>query len=155
MVATDHPGVGGTAARLPKKPGIQKLTPPSSARATCGAIATAPSSSAEAATATRRPVLPVVRCIRSLRAISRYRVMAPERLLPGGKLEVQPDEDLPTRHTCALVPNRVLRLDEEIGRGALIDLPHIADAEPDRDEVVVVLEVEAPDRRRPEIPALR
>src|SRR5579862_8537289 len=31
MVANDHPGCCGAAARLPKKPGIQKLTPPSSA----------------------------------------------------------------------------------------------------------------------------
>jgi hypothetical protein len=33
MVPTDHPGCRGVATRLPKKPGIQKLTPPSSATA--------------------------------------------------------------------------------------------------------------------------
>src|SRR5208337_962631 len=31
MVVRDQPGCCGAAARLPKKPGIQKLTPPSSA----------------------------------------------------------------------------------------------------------------------------
>src|ERR1700742_4266619 len=35
MWATDQPGCCGVAARLPKNPGTQKLTPPSSARATC------------------------------------------------------------------------------------------------------------------------
>src|SRR5207249_8583871 len=33
MVASDQPGCCGVAARLPKKPGTQKLTPPSSADA--------------------------------------------------------------------------------------------------------------------------
>jgi hypothetical protein len=33
MVANDHPGCCGVAARLPKNPGTQKLTPPSSATA--------------------------------------------------------------------------------------------------------------------------
>jgi hypothetical protein len=37
MVFTVQPGCPGTAARLPKKPGIQKLTPPSSAIAVCDA----------------------------------------------------------------------------------------------------------------------
>jgi hypothetical protein len=32
-VASDQPGCWGVAARLPKKPGTQKLTPPSSADA--------------------------------------------------------------------------------------------------------------------------
>src|SRR5262245_18310121 len=32
-----RPGCCGAAARLPKKPGSQKLTPPSSAKALCGA----------------------------------------------------------------------------------------------------------------------
>src|SRR5580704_13981113 len=43
MVASDHPGCWGAAARLPKKPGIQKLTPPSSASAYFGAETTAAS----------------------------------------------------------------------------------------------------------------
>src|ERR1700733_15281746 len=43
MVASDHPGCCGVAARLPKKPGIQKLTPPSSASAYFGAETTAAS----------------------------------------------------------------------------------------------------------------
>src|SRR5258708_3483261 len=33
MLASDHPGCCGVAARLPKKPGTQKLAPPSSANA--------------------------------------------------------------------------------------------------------------------------
>src|SRR5712672_3017281 len=33
MLASDQPGCCGVAARLPKKPGTQKLTPPSSANA--------------------------------------------------------------------------------------------------------------------------
>jgi hypothetical protein len=33
MFASDQPGCSGVAARLPKKPGTQKLTPPSSANA--------------------------------------------------------------------------------------------------------------------------
>src|SRR3954470_20295148 len=33
MVVNDHPGCCGAGARLPKSPGIQKLTPPSSATA--------------------------------------------------------------------------------------------------------------------------
>src|SRR5215471_8044546 len=33
MLVNDGPGTCGAAARLPNKPGIQKLTPPSSARA--------------------------------------------------------------------------------------------------------------------------
>src|SRR5262245_42362063 len=37
MVVTDHPGCRGAAARLPKKPGTQKLTPPSSASTALGA----------------------------------------------------------------------------------------------------------------------
>src|SRR5215510_11255075 len=36
MVVNDHPGCCGVAARLPKSPGIQKLTPPSSATAGFG-----------------------------------------------------------------------------------------------------------------------
>src|SRR4051812_28205801 len=36
MVANVHPACCGVAARLPKKPGTQKLTPPSSADAICG-----------------------------------------------------------------------------------------------------------------------
>src|SRR5580704_17362467 len=43
MVASDHPGCCGAAARLPKKPGIQKLTPPSSASACFGSETTAAS----------------------------------------------------------------------------------------------------------------
>src|SRR5580700_1793207 len=43
MVASDHPGCCGAAARLPKKPGIQKLTPPSSASAFFGTETTAAS----------------------------------------------------------------------------------------------------------------
>lgn len=43
MVASDHPGCWGAAARLPKKPGIQKLTPPSSASACFGIETTAAS----------------------------------------------------------------------------------------------------------------
>src|SRR5712671_3414296 len=39
MVASVHPGCCGVAARLPKKPGTQKLTPPSSACATPGRAA--------------------------------------------------------------------------------------------------------------------
>src|SRR5215813_12915056 len=39
MVANENPGVWGVAARLPKKPGTQKLTPPSSASEVCGPIA--------------------------------------------------------------------------------------------------------------------
>src|SRR5215813_4071345 len=35
MVDSDQPGTSGAAARLPKNPGSQKLTPPSSARAAC------------------------------------------------------------------------------------------------------------------------
>src|SRR5262249_14788398 len=35
MLVHENPGTCGAAARLPKKPGIQKLTPPSSARAAC------------------------------------------------------------------------------------------------------------------------
>src|SRR5262245_23027193 len=41
MFASDHPGCNGAAARLPKKPGIQELTPPSSATAVFGAKANA------------------------------------------------------------------------------------------------------------------
>jgi hypothetical protein len=41
MVVNDHPGCSGAAARLPKKPGIQKLTPPSSAIAGFGTNVTA------------------------------------------------------------------------------------------------------------------
>src|SRR6202161_541946 len=41
MIASDHAGCCGAAARLPKKPGIQKLTPPSSASACFGAETTA------------------------------------------------------------------------------------------------------------------
>jgi hypothetical protein len=37
----EKPGVCGVAARLPKNPGTQKLTPPSSARAMPGASASA------------------------------------------------------------------------------------------------------------------
>src|SRR5262249_33168073 len=37
MFVTDHPGCWGAAARLPKNPGSQKLTPPSSAKALRGA----------------------------------------------------------------------------------------------------------------------
>ena len=48
MVANEKPGCCGVAARLPKKPGTQKLTPPSSATATVGAAMSAPSTSAEA-----------------------------------------------------------------------------------------------------------
>src|SRR5436190_22777776 len=33
MLASDQPGCWGAAAKLPKKPGTQKLTPPSSANA--------------------------------------------------------------------------------------------------------------------------
>src|SRR3984893_1321367 len=43
MVASDHPGCCGAAARMWKKPGIQKLTPPSSASACFGAATTAAS----------------------------------------------------------------------------------------------------------------
>src|SRR5580692_961626 len=43
MVASDHPGCCGAAARLPKKPGIQKLTPPSSASEYFGTETTAAS----------------------------------------------------------------------------------------------------------------
>jgi hypothetical protein len=39
--STDHPGCWGAAARLPKNPGSQKLTPPSSAVATVGTAITA------------------------------------------------------------------------------------------------------------------
>src|SRR4029077_9261166 len=39
MVASDHPGCCGAAARPPKRPGKQKLTPPSSAAAIVGAPA--------------------------------------------------------------------------------------------------------------------
>ena len=46
MVANENPGVCGVAARLPKNPGTQKLTPPSSARAMFGADARAASASA-------------------------------------------------------------------------------------------------------------
>src|SRR5215831_14980771 len=42
MLVSDQPGCWGDAARLPKKPGIQKLTPPSSAAATVGAPMSAP-----------------------------------------------------------------------------------------------------------------
>jgi hypothetical protein len=38
MVANDHPGCCGVAAKLPKKPGTQKLTPPSSADAFVAAL---------------------------------------------------------------------------------------------------------------------
>src|SRR6266850_3690503 len=48
MVAKDQPGCCGVAARLPKNPGTQKLTPPSSAREISGA-------SAKVATATAQP----------------------------------------------------------------------------------------------------
>src|ERR1700688_393486 len=43
MFASDHPGCAGVAARLPKSPGIQKLTPPSSASAYFGIETTAAS----------------------------------------------------------------------------------------------------------------
>ncbi len=36
MLAKENPGVSGVAAMLPKNPGTQKLTPPSSARASLG-----------------------------------------------------------------------------------------------------------------------
>src|SRR5580704_3606677 len=42
MVASDHPAGCGTAARLPNRPGNQKLTPPSSAAAIVGAPIRAP-----------------------------------------------------------------------------------------------------------------
>src|SRR5271166_4778076 len=41
MVVSDQPGCWGAAARLPKNPGIQKLTPLSSALEMSGAEATA------------------------------------------------------------------------------------------------------------------
>src|SRR4051812_31780503 len=46
MLANDHPDCCGVAARLPKKPGIQKLTPPSSALAAFGTVPVAISASA-------------------------------------------------------------------------------------------------------------
>src|SRR5262249_51140207 len=46
MFVSDHPGCCGGAARLPKKPGIQKLTPPSSAQRLRGAEIKVPSASA-------------------------------------------------------------------------------------------------------------
>src|SRR5688572_13788088 len=74
----------------------------------------------------------------------------------GCELQIEPHEDLPPGNSRAgVLPDRVLGLDEEVGRGPLIDLPDVADAEADRDEVVVVFEVEVPDARRPEVPALR
>ena len=54
----DHPGAAwGTAARLPNKPGNQKLTPPSSAFAALAkhANATAPQMRADQATWLRSP----------------------------------------------------------------------------------------------------
>src|SRR5580692_7529387 len=42
MLVRDQPGCWAAAARLPKKPGIQKLTPPSSAAATDGTLMRAP-----------------------------------------------------------------------------------------------------------------
>src|SRR5215472_8350122 len=48
MLANDHPGCWGVAARLPKKPGIQKLTPLSSASAIFGAHAAAANASTAA-----------------------------------------------------------------------------------------------------------
>ena len=42
MVASDHPGSCGTAARLPNEPGSQTLVPPSSAVPVVGASATTP-----------------------------------------------------------------------------------------------------------------
>src|SRR5258705_589944 len=41
MFTSDHPDCCGVAARLPKKPGIQKLTPPSSANDACETNASA------------------------------------------------------------------------------------------------------------------
>src|SRR5215831_10533635 len=42
MSANDHPGCCGVAARLPYRPGSQKLTPPSAASAMPEAAASAP-----------------------------------------------------------------------------------------------------------------
>ena len=61
-VASDHPGCCGVAARLPKKPGIQKLTPPSSASDACE---TSASAAAKAPVEIRR-----VRCARLVRAVA-------------------------------------------------------------------------------------
>src|SRR5262249_46316694 len=52
-----RPGCCGAAARLPKKPGSQKLTPPSSAKALCGAetmVASANTASAAIGSIDRR-----------------------------------------------------------------------------------------------------
>jgi hypothetical protein len=43
----DQPGCSGATARLPKKPGSQTLTPPSSAKAAFGGEATAANANAK------------------------------------------------------------------------------------------------------------
>jgi hypothetical protein len=58
MLAREKPGCWGVAARLPKKPGIQKLTPPSSANATVGTAITAlRNADAKAPISTRRRIV--------------------------------------------------------------------------------------------------
>src|SRR5947208_14105261 len=61
MSANDKPGCCGVAARLPKNPGTQKLTPPSSAFAASGAHTIASANVAARKTARiSRPCFPLV-----------------------------------------------------------------------------------------------
>src|SRR3954464_1497202 len=60
MLVMEKPGCCGAAARLPKKPGTQKLTPPSSAAATVGVMASAPRTSSDALRRCANPSVAVV-----------------------------------------------------------------------------------------------
>src|SRR5438045_3832818 len=82
MLANDHPGCCGVAARLPKSPGTQKLTPPSSAMAAFGTAPTAISAS----TALQKYTVRYVRAagitvrLHPLRVVPRF--ISPPYLLP-------------------------------------------------------------------------
>jgi hypothetical protein len=62
---SDQPGCCGVPARLPTKPGTQKLTPPSSAREISGA-------SAKIATATAQPIRRIFDSIDAIATSTRY-----------------------------------------------------------------------------------
>src|SRR5262245_36512479 len=64
MFAKAKPGTAGAAARLPKKPGTQKLTPPSSALAFGPEMATNASAAAERHATRYRPLqgFPLAAC---------------------------------------------------------------------------------------------
>src|SRR5262245_2598165 len=83
MYAAENPGCSGAAARLPKKPGSQKLTPPSSARAAVDAAMKTPSTIADAA------AVPAIRHVAACRFITaspaRTRIAVSLACRPGTK----------------------------------------------------------------------